>query len=84
MVRSRDGFTPASQDVQADYILERTLWLPRSQQTYPSCYFTSACPARRNIDVDTNAAATFKSALYQGTFGDLNMYITALKNGVLG
>ena len=40
--------------------------------------------ARRNIDCDTNAAAAFKSALYQGTFGDLNFYVTALKNGVLG
>ena len=38
----------------------------------------------RNLDVDGNAAAAFKAATYQGTFSDLNFWITMLQGGVLG
>ena len=48
------------------------------------CNIIRAMMTHRGLDVDTGGAAAFKSALYQGSFGDLNLYVTALKNGVLG
>jgi hypothetical protein len=39
---------------------------------------------RRNLNVDSSAAAAFKSANYQGNFADLNIFVTALQNGILG
>ena len=39
---------------------------------------------RRNVDVNSDAAAAFKSASYQGNYADLNFWITMLQGGVLG
>ena len=39
---------------------------------------------RRNVDVNSDAAAAYKSATYQGGYADLNFWITMLQGGVLG
>ncbi len=84
MVVRSCGWPASHGDAQADETFSHIPWQPTTTCIHPQHHLTIDCMARRNIDCDTNAAAAFKSALYQGTFGDLNFYVTALKNGVLG
>ena len=41
-------------------------------------------PGPRNINSASQAANNFKTAMHQGTFADLNLFVTMLQDGVLG
>ncbi len=39
---------------------------------------------RRNLDTTSQAYTTFKTATRQGTFADLNIFVTSMQSAILG